>query len=528
MGTTMTVLTRREAIKKTAAFVGMMGGELVGSLASTRAVAATGKKSVVLASMGPVTGNWDPTSHTTLGQLNFESFVFSKLTRCPMEKGKTDEILPDLATSWKMIDQHTLEFTLRQGVKFHDGKAFGAEDVKATMEYACQPTRPAGVLYPGLVDVEVVDPLTVRLKTHKYGYPASAYWFVSSFLPILSANDVANAATLQKRPNGTGPFRYVSTDGDKNAIAANDDYYGGRPKIDEVIYSYVPDSNTRVLGLLNGQYQIIERLEPEQYESLVADGTVATHRELSSENKYLHFRCNKPPFDDVRVRMAACHAIDRSQILTVLGEAAKPSSCYLSPLKFGYIDIPGYPDFDPDECQKLLAEAGFPKGQGLPELEYITSIGFYPKTKEYGELIVAMMAEQGFNVRLTVLEPAAWEQAIYRRADGQGPGHMCDVGWITGSPEPDLVLRPNFYSKAALINGIDDPAIDAALDKERSCVDAVERLRILQMETLPTIARAVPSFSLFSAVNFHGTVKNLQGVYFFPNGPIDLSKADLV
>ncbi|MGX1168662.1 ABC-type transport system substrate-binding protein [Bradyrhizobium sp. USDA 372] len=109
---------------------------------------------------------------------------------------------------------------------------------------------------------------------------------------------------------------------------------------------------------------------------------------------------------------------------------------------------------------------GFPKEGGLPQLEYITSIGFYPKTKEYGELITAMLAEQGIDVRLTVLEPAAWEQAIYRRADGQGQGHMCDVGWMTGSPEPDLVLRPNWHSSAALITGINDREIDAVLDKD--------------------------------------------------------------
>ncbi len=141
-------------------------------------------------------------------------------------------------------------------------------------------------------------------------------------------------------------------------------------------------------------------------------------------------------------------------------------------MKWGFVDIPGYPDFNPELSQKLLAEAGFPGGKGLPQLEYITSIGFYPKTKEYGELIAAMLGEQGFDVKLSVLEPAAWEQAIYRRADGQGPGHMCDVGWITGSPEPDLVLRPNWYSKAALICGVNDPEIDAVLDKERNAADA--------------------------------------------------------
>lgn len=489
---------------------------------------AQGKKSVVVASMGPVTGNWDPTSHTTIGQSNFEKFVFNHLTRCQMEEGKAPEIEPDLAVSWTLVDAHTLEFKLRDGVKFHDGKEFGAEDVKATMEYASDPARPAASFYPGRVDVEVVDRLTVRLKTEKYGYPASTFWFVSSFLPILSAKDVAEPAILQKRPNGTNAFKYVETRGDKNYLEANDEYFGGRPKIDEVVYAYVPDANTRVLGLLNGEYHIAERLEPEQHASLAGNANVTAHRGLSTENKYLHFRCNKAPFDDPRIRLAACHAIDREQILMLMGDAAQPSSCFISPMKFGFSDIDTYPKYDPEQSQRLLAEAGFPNGEGLPQLEYITSIGFYPKTKEYGELIAAMLGEQGFDVQLTVLEPAAWEQAIYRQADGQGQGHMCDVGWLTGSPEPDLVLRPNWSSKAALISGINDPEIDAALEKERGAKSPEERLKILQTETFPLMASKMPSFSLFSAVNFHGAAKNLEGVYYYPNGPIDLTKADLV
>lgn len=506
-----------------------------GALATASAVSFKGglaiaqsKKTVVMASMGPVTGNWDPTSHTTIGQGNFERFVFNHLTRCTMEEGKPPELEPDLAVDWKLIDPYTLEFKLREGVKFHDGKEFGAEDVKATMEYACQPERPAASLYPGLVEVEVVDKLTARIKTEKFGYPASAFWFISSYLPILSAKDVADPAQLQRHPNGTNAFKYVSTQGDKNFLEANDEFYGGRPKIDEVVYAYVPDANTRVLGLLNGEYHIAERLEPEQFASLANNPNVATHSGLSTENKYLHFRCNKAPFDDPRIRLAACHAIDRDQIVELMGAAGKPSSCFISPSKFGYSEIANYPKYDPTESQRLLADAGFPNGEGLPELEYITSIGFYPKTKEYGELIAAMLGEQGFKVQLTVLEPAAWEQAIYRGGDGQGQGHMCDVGWLTGSPEPDLVLRPNWHSKAALITGINDPEIDSVLDKERNAKDPEERLKIFNEETFPLIATKMPSLSLFSTVNFHGAAKNLKGAYYFPNGPIDLSKADLV
>ncbi|WP_259699751.1 ABC transporter substrate-binding protein, partial [Pseudomonas protegens] len=102
-----------------------------------------------------LTGNWDPSSHTTLAQINLESFVFGYLTRAPMTPEKPDELVMELATEMKLIDEHTLEFKLREGVTFHDGKPFRAEDVKATFEYASRPDRPAA-WYPGPCEVEVV------------------------------------------------------------------------------------------------------------------------------------------------------------------------------------------------------------------------------------------------------------------------------------------------------------------------------------------------------------------------------------
>lgn len=486
-----------------------------------------GGKTLVFAAAGTVTSSWDPTSHTVAPQITAEGFYFSRLTKCPMKADNPTEILPDLATSWKVIDKYTLEYSLRKGVKFHDGKEFSAEDVKATYEYACQPKHPASAWYPGLVEVEIVDSHTVRLKTAKFGYPALTFWYVASFLPILSAKDVANPETLKRRPNGTGAFRYQETNGDKIIFTAFDDYYGGRPKIDTLVWDYVPDSNTRALGLLNGQFHLAERLEPEQYVTLNKKPGIVTNRSLSSENKYLQLRCNKPPFNDVRIRLAAHHAIDRKQVLAIAAEAGEPANCPISPVKFGYVDVPNFPEYSPEKCQKLLAEAGHPNGKGLPDIEYVTSVGFYPKTREYGQLITAMLQAQGFPVKLTTLEPAAWEQQLYRGADGHGPGHIQDVGWITGSPEPDLVLRANYYSKYALVNGIHDAEIDASLDKERNAGSIEERLNILQKETLPLIVSKGPSITLFASVFLRAMTDKLKGVYFYPNGPIDLTKATL-
>ncbi len=489
---------------------------------------AQARSTLIFASGEPLTGNWDPTSHTQLAQINFEGFVFGKLFNTPMRPEKPDEIVWDLALSQNVVDLHTMEYKLRDGVTFHNGAPFSAEDVKATFEYASQANRPAA-WYPGPCEVEVVDRLTARVHTEKGGYPASAFYFLAGFLPIMSAADIKDPKTLQGRPNGTGPFKFVEQKGNTTIMAAFDQFWAGRPILNELQFAYIGDATTRVLALLSGEIDVTERLEPEQYETLSKEPKVEVSRTIATENKYLHFRTNKAPFDNPMLRLAASHAIDRSQVLEVMGVAGHESNNYISPVKFGYVDLENYPTFDPAKCQELLSQAGFPNGQGLPELEYLVSTGFYPKTKEYGEVITAMLQEQGFNVKLTVMETAAWLERIYQRKGQEPFGHMVDVGWSTGSPEPDLVLRPMFHSKASpmggLINGCMDPEIDAALDAEQAASDPAKRAELIGTAT-GVIASKAPSLSLFTSVLLHGRRKGLENIYFYPNGPIDATKAE--
>ena len=481
----------------------------------------------MFASAEPVSGNWDPTSHTVLGQINLEGFVFGQLFRTPMRPENPTERVWELATGQTLIDPYTLEYKLRDGVTFHNGAPFTAEDVKATFEYGSQASRPAA-WYPGPCTVEVVDRLTARVHTKDAGYPASAFFYVAGFLPILSKADVADAKTLSARPNGTGPFKFVRQDGNTTVLDANDTFFRGRPALDHVRFTYMGDGTTRVLALLAGEVDVIERLEPEQYATLQQDKRVSVSRTVATENKYLHFRTNKAPFDNPLVRLAACCAIDRAQVRELLGVAGEASTDYISTVKFGYEQVPGYPAFDEARCQALLKQAGFPNGQGLPEVEYLTSAGFYPKTKEYGELIAALLQAQGFNVKLTVMDTAAWGERIYQRKDQEPYGHMVDVGWSTGSPEPDLVLRPMFYSKAGprggLVNGCQDPEIDAALDTERNETDPDKR-KALVGKAAEVIAGKAPSLSLFTSVLLHGKRAGLENLYIYPNGPLDASRA---
>jgi len=487
-------------------------------------------KPIVFLSAENITGNWDPTAHTTLSQKNIEGFVMGFLARAPMRPEDPGRTNMELATDIKLIDTHTLHITLREGVHFHDGTPFTAADVKATFEYGARPDRPAQ-WYPGPTDsftVTTPDDHTVILDTSKGGYPAHLFLFLAEYLPIMSAKDVAAgpAGPLSQRLNGTGPFKFVGQRGNDTIMEAFPGYFRGAPKVSGVTFSFVGDSTTRMLSLLNGQASIIERLEPEQVATLQKNSAIALSHLVAVENKYLWFRCSKPPFNDVRLRLAACHAIDRSQILEILGDAGHASSNFISPIKFGYIDLDNYPKYDPDACQKLLAEAGFPKGAGLPELEYITSVGFYPKTKEYGEIITAMLQEQGFPVKLNVMEVAAWNERLYDRPGG-GPGHLIDCGWSTGSPEPDLVLRTHFHSGSKRITGIVDAEIDAALDRERNAPNLEERKRLLQTDATPLLANKVPALSLFTSVMIHAMHKDLQGLFIYPDGSIDASQATM-
>ena len=483
----------------------------------------TPKDSIVFLSAENITGNWDPTSHTTLAQLNVEAFIFNYLIRCPMRVDNPQEIVYELATAQKIVDPYIIEYKLRDGVKFHDGKPFSSEDVKATFEYASDPNKAAGAWYPGQCEVEIVDKLTCRVHTKKWGYPATLFWYQTSLLPIMSANDIKNPQVLAQRLNGTGAFKFVRQEKDDTVMAANENFFKGAPKIKDLHFIYVPDSTTRLISLQSGESDIIERLETEQVDVVEKDKNLKLNSAVSVENKYLWFRCSKPPFDDWRVRRAACHAIDRKQIWQVLGKSGYASYTHISPVKFGYTKVPEYPEFNPEMSQKFLKEAGYPGGKGLPELEYITSVGFYPKTKEYGEVITAMLNQAGFNVKLSVLETAAWNQKLYDRPGG-GPGHMIDCGWCTGSPEPDLILRMHFHSSSKRITGIVDKEIDASLDKERNAMSIDARKTIIQKETLPLLAKKVPSLSLFTSVFIHAINNKIENYYIYPNGMADFEK----
>jgi peptide/nickel transport system substrate-binding protein len=515
----MTRCATRRSFLSTAARSALGAASLASPLLASRALGATAELRWLTAEN--VTGNWDPNSNTTLANILVEEQVYESLVSYPM--AGTDPTAPryDLATAYKVLSPHEIEFRLRPDIRFHDGRPLTAEDVKASIEYAS--IAKARPLYPGRVECKVIDKTTVRMDTSPSGQSAFGPLFLQGHTRMMSAAAIADGKALQLGMNGTGAYRLAGVEKGEIVMEANPNYWGGAPAIKRVTMRHVGDGNARVLALLSGEAQLVERLEPEQYASLQQRPAVKVVATRSIENRYLHFRCAKPPFNDARMRRAAALAVDRSAVMQIIGVAGYAADSVVPPSKFGYIALPGYGRFDPKESARLMAEAGFPGGKGLPELEYLVSTGFYPKSKEYGELITAQLQAAGFPVRMTVLEVAAWNERYYNVQSG----HLIDGGWAPSTPEPNLQFMLQYHSKNALVTGLHDPVLDAALERESSAPDLESRRRMLQTETLPLVARTMPNLVLFNSMLLHAATAGLSGHSVQPNGHIDLRRARL-
>ena len=204
--------------------------------------------------------DWDPYQHTAQSQNRIEGQIFDYLVDVPDTAAPP---VPMLATGWTQLDDRTWEFTLRQGVTFHDGSAFDAADVKASIELSSgatdMVTLQAGDWIP--TTVEIVDDFTVRLVTAE---PFAGLLTQLRNTIIVSADDLAgNAEAIKSQPNGTGPFRLVENDPTRKVMEANLDYWQGAPQIATLVWEFIQDPDTRLSALLAGQADAIDRVPPQ-------------------------------------------------------------------------------------------------------------------------------------------------------------------------------------------------------------------------------------------------------------------------
>src|SRR6267378_1435265 len=307
----------------------------------------------------------DPHS-STLGQSQAISrFMFRGLTRFAIKDGKvtTSEVEPDLAESWTLSPEGTIwTIKLKKGVQFHKG--FGemtAEDVKFSFERQMNkaPGTRYGVNLDVIKSIEVVDPHTIQIALTAYDpiFLLRMVGYQQGY--ILSKKAVEKQGDQFKwNPVGTGPFYFERhAPREKIVLKAFDKFYAGRPQIDEVHWFDVPEDATKLIGLEKGTFDL---LYPEAVTADFADqvkkmGSVIDRRGPGGQERF-YINMTKAPFDDIRVRKAFMHAIDRNAIKETMypaGLARLASSC-VPPGYFGHIPME-FPPYNPELAKKLLA-----------------------------------------------------------------------------------------------------------------------------------------------------------------------------
>ena len=313
-------------------------------------------------------------------------------------------IQPGLATSWEAIDDTTWEFTLREGVKFHNGEDFTAEDVKFSIDRIMEAGEDSGPRkqYAGWFEsVEVVDDFTVRIHTQTI-FPV-VLGNIARQHTILPKDYVESVGDEEfaKNPVGTGPYRFVEWNVNESVVLeAFDGYWGGRPEVDSLIFRVIPDESTRIAEMLTGGVDILVQVPPARIGEL-EDAGVKISSTPSVTNFYLGIATSKSPFDDVNVRMALAHALDINTIIdTILEGTATQASTLVQNTSFGWNPHITPYEYNPDLARQLLEDAGYADG-------FTTSldaglIGIWPASKEVAEVIAAQLGEVGVNVELNV------------------------------------------------------------------------------------------------------------------------------
>lgn len=383
---------------------------------------------------------------------------------------------PGLAESWELApDSQSITFKLRQGVKFHNGNDFNADDVVFTYDNAIASAVTAGVT-SAMDHMEKVDDYTVKLIL-KEPFAAAVSCVPFAQLSIIDKETYeADPDGFARNPVGTGPYKFVNWEiGNKITLAANDDYYDGAPTIKDLTFKIILDTNTVVMAMQNGEVDICDTAPSAGRATIEADNNLTWYACPSAGSNFIIFNCSKEPFNDKRVRQAVAYALDKESIVVgalegdgQVAQALMARSVPQYPEDF----VSAYNEQNIEKAKELLAEAGYPNGFDIvcPTMD---SELFVPAT----EMFQDMLAQIGINVTIEKYERNVWLDKVRVQHDYQ----FCHMNTNASYPDADY-LYPLFHSSyiASAKNWAEanNPELDALLEQGRGESDAEKRNEI--------------------------------------------------
>jgi len=462
--------------------------------------------------------NLDPRMGLDAQSERIDSLLFDDL----LTRDEHLNVQPQLAERWEVPDPRTYIFHLRQGVIFHDGKQLTSRDVKWTfdslLEGKIRSTKAAAYRFVDHVDAPELYTVVFHLKEPF----ATLLWNLSD--GAIGIVPYGSGSEITEHPIGSGPFRFVSAEQDKEVvIERNDGYWGEKPHVKTVRFAVVPDTTTRALELRKGSADIASN-------ALTGDLVLALERQPNLEIlrgpgtvlSYLALNVRDPILKNERVRQAIAYAIDRGPFIHyLLRDFARPAYSVLPPESWAYdAEVPHY-DHNPELAQQLLEQAGYPEIDGVRfHLTLKTS------TEESTRLIAAVLQQQLRRVGIA-LDIRTFEFATFFADVTRGAYQVHSLRWVGGNEDPDI-FEYVFHSDKFPPHGANrtfysNPRLDVLIDQARNELDQAAR-KELYGEIQQILGQDLPYIDLWYWDNVVVHSKRVKNLTLNPAGNYDFLK----
>jgi peptide/nickel transport system substrate-binding protein len=494
-----------------------------------------GSESILIYGRGQDAVSLDPADAEDGESVKILTNVFDTLVHYD-ENGT--EIVPSLAEKWEVsADGKTWRFTLRGGVLFHDGSPFDADAVAFTFDRLTQPDSPHrhGAANPYRSDyavIERVDVVSPTEVTFQLREPSGVFLRKLAMFPasIVSPKAVQGFRDqFRTHPVGTGAFVFVEwLTKERLTLAANSSYWRGKPKVAEVIFKPILEPAARRRQLLSGEIHMADELSIPVRKQIQKDPPLVLETCPGMNTAYLAMNNDHPPFNDVRVRRAIAHAIDKEAIARSAYEGEGTIATTLIPkAMWGHHPSIVDREYDPEKSRSLLKEAGVAPGTKIIFYAMRNSRPYLPSPEQVTAIIAQQLKEVGLD---PVVKSPDW--ASYLDQVGNGEHDVCLMGWQTDNADPDnflyaLLDRENAVPpKAHNLSFYRSEPVHQLLVKAQQQTDAATRLELYRQaqEIIHEDCPMVPLMHLDLAV---AMTRSVEGYKLHPTGLVMLRSTSL-
>jgi ABC-type transport system substrate-binding protein len=463
--------------------------------------------------------NLDPRVGIDAQSERIDELLFDSLVR----RDEHFDLKPWLAEKWEIPDPQTYVFHLRQGVKFHNGQALTARDVKFTLDSLMtgKIRSSKAATYSKIASIEAPDAAT--LVIHLKEPQASLLWNLSD--GAIGIVPYGSGEEFNRHPVGSGPFRFVSAAQDQEVmVERNSDYWAEKAKLTRVEFKVIPDATTRALELRKRSADVaINSLTADTILTLKKEAGLSVMQAPGTIYAYIALNLRDPVLKDVRVRRAMAHAINVQPIIQYLfRDQAQPAYSILPPEHWAYDDdVKRYP-YDPARARQLLDEAGYHAKGGVR-----FHITMKSSTDETTRLLAAVLQQQLREVGIA-LDIRTYEFATFFSDITKGAYQMYSMRWIGGNQDPDIFEyvfdSGSFPPKRANRTYYSNPRVDELIREGRTTLDQQKR-KVIYDEVQQIIAEDLPYINLWYLDNVLVHTNRVMGIQMNPAGNYDFLRS---